>query len=83
MSNIHQLPGVAINEADPVQGSIELLERLLAMAKDGTLRSVAVAFTKNERGIVTDWHNNDEFFTLIGGVAWLQQRMLDGSQIEE
>jgi len=83
VSNVRQLPGVAINESEPVPGTIELLESLLVMAKEGTLRSVAVAFTKHERQIVTDWHSNNEFFTLIGGVAWLQKRMLDGSDIEE
>lgn len=82
MSNVHLMPGGAVPENEPVPGAIELLERLLAQAKSGELRAVAVAVCVGHRRVITDWHSNNEYFTLIGGVGWLHHRMLEGSKIE-
>lgn len=82
MSNIHVMPGGTIPPGEPVKGTVELLENLLAKAKSGELRAVAVSYMLGERRVVTDWHSATDYFALIGGVGWLHQRMLEGSRIE-
>lgn len=75
MSNVKQLPGAPDPETIPVQKTIEMLEHLLERAKRGDVRSLAVVYTDGGKKVVTDWHNNGQYMTLVGGVSWLINRM--------
>lgn len=70
---------VSIGDMTPpdtaVPETVALLERMLARAKSGELRSVAVAGVKANGGAVTEWNHEAQFFALAGSVAWLQHRL--------
>lgn len=82
MSNVHLMPGATVPMGEPVSETVDLLERLLVMARAGNLRSVAVVYSFGDHGLRTDWNSENEFFALIGGVGWLHKRMLDGIKVE-
>lgn len=83
MSNVMQLPGAPTPETDPVPETVELIERMLEKAKSGEIRSVAVAYTLEGRGTITNWHNNGEFYVLMSSVAVLHHEMLHAGVIIE
>jgi hypothetical protein len=82
MSNIRNLPGASLPMGEPAPDTIKLLEELLERARSGDLRSIAVAYTVGDHAMRTDWNNEHEFMELIGGVAWLQSRMVDALNTE-
>jgi hypothetical protein len=61
-------------EADPK--IVKLLEDYLVEAKAGRLRGVAIVAVTEDQTVSTGWRHNAEYFNLLGGVAWLQQRIL-------
>jgi hypothetical protein len=71
MTNIQKFPGAPDHQCEPVQNSIDLLEELLAKAKSGELRSVAVAYTEEGDGVHSCWSNNHELYKLAGVVGQL------------
>lgn len=76
------LPGAPVPGYQVVPETVEILRGMLALAERGEVRSLAIAYTDADRKVVTNWHNNGEYFLMIGGVAWLQQRMLEGSNTD-
>ncbi len=79
MSNVKQLPGAPTPDNAPVPEIVELIEKMLELAKKGDIRSVAVAYTLDGRGCITNWHNNGEFYVLMSSVAVLHYEMLKGT----
>lgn len=77
MSNVRQMPGAPLPEGEPVPVTIEILEELLAMARKGDVRSVAIAWTDNTPVVFTKWAHNHEYFKLQGAVAQLLHRMCE------
>lgn len=75
MTNVTKLPGAPTPDVDPVTDTVELLEKLLAKAKTGELRSVAVAYTDCTASVMTVWNSNREFYKLLGGVTQLIHEM--------
>lgn len=75
MSNVKHLYGnTPPNE--PVPEVVELAEDMLAQAKAGTLRSLAVVGVRSNNHVMTAWHEEGQYFTVLGGLSWLSQRMV-------
>lgn len=57
---------------------VEMLESLLEQAKRGELQAVAVAGVQGEEGSVITGLSSGEgkVFTLLGGVRYLEQRLM-------
>lgn len=81
-NKVVSLDGKTVAGNEPVIATVELLRGLLAGAEAGDVRSIAMAWTDGNHKVITSWHNNGEYFFLIGGVAWLQQRMLDSTNTD-
>ncbi len=75
MNNVKSLHGVAI-PGEPVPEVVSLLEDMLKEAKSGSLRSIAVAGIQANNHVVTAWHEEGNYFSLIGALAWLSQRLI-------
>lgn len=60
--------------------TVELIEKMLELAKKGDIRSVAVAYTLDGRGTITNWHNNNEFYVLMASVSVLHHEMLNATK---
>lgn len=80
MSNVKQLPGAPTPDNAPVPETVALIEKMLDLAKKGDIRSVAVAYTLDGRGTITNWHNNNEFYVLMSSVAVLHHEMLNATK---
>lgn len=61
----------------PDERVVDLLEGYLKEAKAGNLRSVAVVGVTTDGTVTTAWRHNSDLFTMVGGVAWLQQRLVN------
>ena len=75
MSKIIQLPGAPTLQGEAVQSVVYMLEQLLDQAKDGKIRSMAVAFVDDKADVKTNWENEENFFKLMGAVSYLSHRM--------
>ena len=74
MSNVKSIHGSAI-PGQPVPEVVEMLEDMLEEARSGSLRSVAMVGVRESNEVLTYYHSEDNFFTLLGGVACLQSRL--------
>lgn len=72
-SPIRALPG----NAEPQPRVIHLLEDLLQKARDGQLQDVAVVGITPNRRVVTGLSAHDNLFNLAGGLAYLQQKVVN------
>lgn len=61
------------------QEIIDLIEGLLAQAKDGNIRGIAIVTADPKRVVGTQWKNIDCFHEIHSGVSTLNTRM--GSSI--
>ena len=73
-SKVVSLLGNAI-PGEAAQGTVELIEEMLAKAKSGEIRSIAVAAIKANGNATTRWSHESEFIALTGAVSWLLHRM--------
>ena len=73
--SVEKLPGAPDPINVPVQSTVELLEELLVKAKQGDVRSIAIAYTDAAGGCQTRWINNHEFYKLMGCVSQLTFNM--------
>ncbi len=74
MSNVKSIHGTSV-PGQPVPEVVDLLEDMLEEARSGSLRSVAMVGVKESNEVLTYYHSEDNFFTLLGGVACLQSRL--------
>lgn len=77
MSNVKLLPGAPVPGLDPVPEVVEVLEEFLAAAKDGSLRSIALAGIRANGDAFTSWEDGakDGTFKIIGAIDWLKDRI--------
>jgi len=61
----------------PVPDIIELLEEVLAEARDGRLRSILVVATRHDGGFDSSWYDHGQGFRLAGHVAMAQRNLLN------
>ena len=76
MTNVVQFPGVT-SALEPVPEVVQQLEDLLARAKTGEIREVAIAAVTDQKSITTAWHHENDYFRLVGAVSWLSRRLTD------
>lgn len=74
MSNIKSIDGRTV-EGQPVARVVDLLEKALARAKTGELRSVAIAGVLGNHDATTAYEHEDHIFALLGSVSYLQARI--------
>jgi len=60
------------------QDAIEKLEYALAQAKDGRIACVGIAIVTSDGGIDTIWSRCHLAGSLIGAIALLQHRLIEG-----
>lgn len=75
---IHTLRPEKLTHPDlPVPEVIEKLEEMLAMAKSGELRSVAIGGILTDGGWITKFHSEGEHMRVAGVISKLQFDFLD------
>ena len=73
MAEVQSLFGGAIPEQPSVQPVINILEEVLARAKNGEVRAIALVWIDGGDGSHKDWHNGDKMNSqLLGHIADLQ-----------
>lgn len=75
MNNVKHLYG-STPPNEPVPEVVALAEDMLAQAKAGSLRSMAVVGVRSNNHVMTAWHEEGQYFTVLGGLSWLSQRMV-------
>ena len=71
-----------VANADPAPGLVELLERMLADARSGELREIAVAGRLTGDEVVTYYGGeNMDLFRIIGAMRLLEHRLLSGVEV--
>lgn len=73
--NVRRLPGAPVPGLESVKATVEILEEMLAAAKRGDVRSIAMTYSDGGRQMHVRWHNNGEFMKLLGAVSWLAHEM--------
>lgn len=58
-----------------VPETVEMLEKMLARAKSGEVRSIAMAALKANGDACTQWHSEGQLFALAGAAGCLTTRM--------
>ena len=58
------------------QETVEILEELLVLAKDGHINSIAIAYVTYDDAVNTRRSATDRFGSLLGAVSLLQHRLL-------
>lgn len=85
--NVVELAVVNAKPSAVVSDVVGALEDMLAMAKEGHLRSVAIAGVTAKGGVVTLWNCDSggasTDFAMLGAVSWLKDRMLVGLRNED
>lgn len=70
---------VAIGGCTPpdqsVPETVRLLEDMLLKARSGEIRSVAIVGVKTNGHVVSAYHSEDQYYTLLGAASWLAHRM--------
>lgn len=61
-----------------VPETVAELEGALLRAKSGELRSVVIVGVKANDNIVSSWHSENQYYTLLGAISWLAHRMNTG-----
>lgn len=61
-----------------VPETIKVLEDMLAKARSGEIRSVAVVGVKANENVISAWHSESQYYTLLGAASWLAHRMNSG-----
>lgn len=67
--------GGAVPVGQAVPETVRVLEEMLARAKRGEIRSVAVVGVTNQDVCVTVWNSDAQYYTLLGAASWLAYRM--------
>ncbi|AUM59795.1 pyridoxamine 5'-phosphate oxidase [Pseudomonas phage PMBT14] len=61
---------------EPVPSVVALLEKVLEQAKAGEITAVALATVQTDGRCWNDWAHKADYFTLLGSLARLQQRLV-------
>lgn len=77
MSRVHVLPGSPVPGYEPVPEVVEHLEELLAQAKRGEVRALAVVSVEPDGGVNSRSTTQGHFWKLLGGLTVLQHRMIN------
>lgn len=85
MSNIKLLPGAPIPGLEPVPEVVEVLEEFLEAAKNGSLRSIALAGIRANGDAFTTWEDGGKkgTFQIMGAMDWLKDRMFTALREKE
>lgn len=75
-TNVSPFPG-ATSPLQLVPEVVSQLEALLARAKTGEIREIAIAAVTDQKCISTAWHHENDYFRLVGAVSWLSRRLTD------
>lgn len=62
-----------------VPETIKIIESMLDKARSGEIRSIAIVGVKANQSVVSCWHSEEQFHTLLGAASWLSYRMNEGS----
>lgn len=57
------------------EGVVSLIDHIARLAGDGHVDAIAVAATYRNGDVVSAFHVGNKLFTLMGGVAYLDQRL--------
>lgn len=79
MTNVVKLPNCAHGiEGEPNQVLIDVLENLLARAKDGQVQSfIGCGFTADGCRISTWVDHHSDVYQMLGSLAWLQHEYVN------
>lgn len=64
-----------IPQGQAVPETVRVLEEMLARAKRGELRSVAIVGVTDQDNCLTVWNSDNQYYTLLGAASWLAYRM--------
>lgn len=76
-SKIVPLHGAAVGNGQPVPRVIAILERVLAEARRGEIDGIAVAVSRPNDEIATDWEFGTATFRLVAAADYLRAQLIE------